>query len=196
MRGIAGVGARRQRRTPRQATPSIFRVRDRVSRSKDVTKRRCRRLFHASYNRLVGREGSHANRSSVQRVAALRRRLADNRIDFYHCVLVLDAGRDPASIGLDHRCNRSRALALRDRIVGSAKAAWPISRCRSRATAARRHARRRLRPTRRSHGARQMGLTWRAHQSRSMDAKFGPELRCRCLSRSHDRRDVGSLLAR
>src|SRR6516162_216793 len=50
-------------------------------------------------------------------------------------------------------------------------------RCRSRATAARRHARRRLRPTRRSHGARQMGLTWRAkpHQSRSMDAKFGPE---------------------
>jgi hypothetical protein len=57
---------------------------------------------------------------------------------FYHCFLVLGVGRDPARIGLDHRCNRSRALAVRDRIVvGSAKAAWPISRCRSRATAAR-----------------------------------------------------------
>ena len=46
MRGIAGVGAVDRGGRRAQATPSIFRVRDRVSRSKDVTKRRCRRLFH------------------------------------------------------------------------------------------------------------------------------------------------------
>lgn len=138
----------------------------------------------------------HLITSSVQCVAALRRRLADNRIDFYHCFLVLGTGRDPASIGLDHGCNRSRALALRDRTFGSAKARWAnlemsqsrhgrTSSCAAPASA-------------------DSPQPWRAPNGLDLESpsvaingrQIRAGVRCRCLSRSHDRRDVGSLLAR
>ena len=91
------------------------------------------------------------------------------------------------AIGLDHGCNRSRALALRDRIVGSAKAGWPIfemsqsrhgrtSSCAAPASADS------PQPWRSPNG---LDLESQTHQSRSMDAKFGPESAAAALSRSH-----------